>query len=581
MPFIQKIIDEADFFHPTGLLPVESGLDFGEFWRINSPIIIMIVDYLFYLCAIMSEKQVGRIRMARIVYVPLDERPCNAKFPLQIASASELKVEAPSLDLLGRKKSPADPEALAEWLLRAAADADYLLASVDMLVYGGIVPSRLHHLPEAECRRRLTTLAACKRRNPRLRIYAFNLIMRAPAYSSDDEEPDYYAVYGERIARLGWLQDREARESLSDGERRERDALAAAVPEAVLADFAGRRRVNAAVNRMAVDLTQDGVIDFLVVPLDDNARFGYSSAEQRQLMLTIAEQRLLDRVHLYPGADEVGCTLLARIFGEVHRYQPEIYVRHSSTAGPFVIPRYEDRSLGESLKSQICAAGGFIGDRAADADFVLMVHSPPVGQADMAEAPHRYGERHAAYFCETNLREFAAAIRRYADRGLTVALADVAAANGADAPLMNLLADAGLLPKLSAYAGWNTSGNALGTVIAHAIVESYYRKSGAAAESDRSRHSETFYLARLLEDWGYQAVIRSEVAALLPSIGGDSFDVSGVHDRVTQLIRERMERFIATRMQDLRPERIRLQRVAMPWQRMFEVDLDLTLADEA
>ncbi|WP_027092449.1 DUF4127 family protein [Cohnella thermotolerans] len=516
--------------------------------------------------------------MARIVYVPLDERPCNAKFPLQIASATDLEVEAPPSALLGRKKTPADTEALAGWLLRATADADYLLASVDMLVYGGIVPSRLHRLPESECRRRLTTLAECKRRNPRLRIFAFNLIMRAPAYNSDDEEPDYYASYGEQIARIGWLTDKRSREDLSGDERREWDRLTASVPEAVLADFAGRRLVNAAVNRMAVDLTQEGVVDFLVIPLDDNAKYGYSSIEQRQLQLAVEEKRLLDRIYLYPGADEVGCTLLARIFCECCRYQPEVYVRHSSVSGPFAMPKYEDRSLGESLKSQIGAAGGFIGDHAASADFVLMVNSPPVGQSAMAEAPQRYGERHAAYFAETNLREFAVAIRRYADRGLTVALADVAVSNGADAPLMKLLSGSGLLPKLSAYAGWNTSGNTLGTAIAHAIVESYYRKAGVtSANPNRKRNSEAFYLSRLLEDWGYQSVIRAEVAQQLPSIGGNYFDVSGVHDRVTRLIRSKMEQFIAAYWQDLRPDRVKLARVAMPWLRMFEVDVDLIL----
>ena len=36
---------------------------------------------------------------------------------------------------------------------------------------------------------------------------------------------------------------------------------------------------------------------------------------------------------------------------------PEISLRYSSIHGPFVIPRYEDRSLGESIKAHITAAG--------------------------------------------------------------------------------------------------------------------------------------------------------------------------------------------------------------------------------
>ncbi len=518
--------------------------------------------------------------MPGIVYLPLDERPCNAKFPLQIAAASDLELITPHQSMLGQKKRPADTNIIADWLLEQTAHADVLIVSLDMLVYGGIVPSRLHHLSIEECRMRLQTIAECKTRNPLLRIYAFNLIMRAPAYSSSDEEPDYYAQYGFQLARNGWLQDKQAREGLSEAERLEWEQLLSVLPQLVLQDFIGRRLTNTAVNRMAVDLVKNGTIDLLVIPLDDNAKYGYSSSEQRQLMLSIEENRLLDRVHLYPGADEIGCTLFARVFCDNKNYQPEIYVRYSSTAGPFIIPKYEDRSLGESLKCQITAAGGFIGDHASEADFVLMVNSPPIGQYDMAETTHRFGERHSAYFSEVNLREFALAIRRYADKGSMIALADVATSNGSDEPLMKLLSGKGLLQSLAAYAAWNTSGNTLGTVIAHAIVESYYHKGDEKRDSERTRNSEAFYLARLLEDWGYQAIIRAEIARdHLEALGGNYFDVNAIHDQVSGLVHEKMETFISEYLQDLHPERIRLEGVELPWKRMFEVGFDLSIED--
>lgn len=519
--------------------------------------------------------------MACIVYLPLDERPCNAKYPAQIAAITDLELVSPPPSLLGVKKTPANTETLARWLIENAERSNDLIVSLDMLVYGGIVPSRLHHLTAQECRVRLETIAECKRRNPSLRIYANNLIMRAPAYSSSDEEPDYYARHGAELARYGWLQDKSARDGLTDAERLERDRLVAELPADVLSDFIGRRRINAEVNRLAIDMVRDGSIDFLIIPLDDNAKYGYSSSEQRELLSIVREYRLLDRVHVYPGADEVGCTLFARVFCEIKGYRPEVYIRHSSTAGPFVIPKYEDRSLGESLKCQISAAGGFIGDRASEADFVLMVNSPPVGQADMAETTQAYGARHAAYFSEMNYREFALAINRYADKGLTVALADVATCNGSDEPLMQLLSESKLLPRIAAYAGWNTSGNTLGTVISHAIVESYYRQKGGDRSSESVLRSEAFYWARLLEDWGYQARIRSDVAGShLAALGGNYFDVSAVHDEVCSLIRDKFDRFIEAELADSYPGRLRLERVYLPWKRMFEVGFEFSCSAE-
>ncbi|MGO4374291.1 DUF4127 family protein [Paenibacillus sp. MCAF20] len=145
--------------------------------------------------------------MSKVVYVPLDERPCNAKFPIMVAAITDLKLSSPPRTLLGNKKQPADVEGIRHWLLEETSDADYLIVSADLLVYGGIVPSRLHQLPLAECAARLSFLRDLKRSNPALRIYAFNLIMRAPAYNSSDEEPDYYEQHGYSLFRYGWLSD--------------------------------------------------------------------------------------------------------------------------------------------------------------------------------------------------------------------------------------------------------------------------------------------------------------------------------------------------------------------------------------
>ncbi|QYR23609.1 DUF4127 family protein [Paenibacillus sp. sptzw28] len=518
--------------------------------------------------------------MGKIVYLPLDERPCNAKFPMQIAASSDLKLTAPPRSLLGNKKQPAPYGALKDWLIAETVQADILIISLDMLVYGGIVPSRLHHLSGRECSERFGTLIECRKRNPWLRIYAFNLIMRAPACNSSDEEPDYYEEFGVRLARNGWLSDKTIREGLSDEERLELQQIRSELPETVTRDFIGRRETNTTVNHMAVDLVRQGAIDFLIIPLDDNAKYGYSSHEQRQLLLSAEKHQLLDRIHIYPGADEIGCTLLARVFCELKNYRPEIYIRHSSTNGPFVIPKYEDRSLGESIKSHITAAGAFIADSSAAADAILMVNSPPAGQYDMAETSQSFSERHASYFSEVNLREFAQAIDVYTEKGKMVALADVGTCNGADEPLMKLISKSGLLPRISAYAGWNTSGNTLGTVIAHAIIESFYRKAEVVLqqEASRSRRSREFYLARLVEDWGYQSIIRREVARdYLEALGGNYFDISAAASQVHELIRGKMNAFITQYLHDLQPDRIKLGRVELPWRRMFEVDFELSI----
>ncbi|MGO4538390.1 DUF4127 family protein [Paenibacillus sp. 2TAB19] len=512
--------------------------------------------------------------MSKVVYVPLDERPCNAKFPIMLAAITDLRLSSPPRTLLGIKKQPADVEGIRHWLLKETSDADYLIVSADLLVYGGIVPSRLHQLPLAECAARLGFLRDLKRSNPALRIYAFNLIMRAPAYNSSDEEPDYYEQHGYSLFRYGWLSDKQSSEPLAEEELAEWESLQIEVPADVLADFLRRRATNAEVNELAINLVNEGIIEHLVIPLDDNAQFGFSPMEQRKLLLTAERHNLMDRVLLYPGADEIGCILFARVFCRIKNYMPEAAVRYSSTLGPTIIPKYEDRSLNESVKSHLHSGGAYMGDSAATADFVLMVHSPPVSQHEVAESPNPYNDRHRSYFSEVHIPEFVSAIEALAGKGKLIALADVASCNGADHTLMRLLSKKELLPLITAYAGWNTSGNTLGTVVSHAIIASYYRNQDSRPEHT-DRMNRYFYLYRLIEDWGYQSIVRQETASRLGELGGTYFQVGHIREQVSQLITQRLHDFCAEYLGETASGAIDGLKADLPWNRMFEVDLTL------
>lgn len=515
--------------------------------------------------------------MQKIVYVPLDERPCNYRYPQYLAAMTDLKLVLPEMSLLGRKKTPADPDAVRDWLVAAVDGADALIVSIDMLVHGGIVPSRLHHTGEETCRQRLDVLARLKQAHPRLRIYAFNLITRVPAYSSAEEEPDYYADYGNELYTYGWLRDKAAQEILEEEEIVRLEAVTAKIPADVLDDFLTRRQTNTFVNAETMKLVQGGVIDFLIIPLDDNSQYGFSPLEQRKLSLLAEELDLGDRVLIYPGADEIGCTLFARAFCEAKGYAPKAFVRYSSVHGPLVVPKYEDRSLGESMKYQLTAAGAVAHDHSGGTDFVLLTNSPPVGQKEMAECSTPYEKRHRSYFSETNPKELVRAIRHYIREGHMVAVADVAVSNGADRPFMKLLSAGGLLHDIAAYAAWNTSGNTLGTVISHAVIESYYRgRDDDSAE--RLNRSRAYYYFRLIEDWGYQALVRKDVIHNeLPKLGASYYELTHVRADVYAVIRTKLEQFAADYVQEGCPGRIRIEDVHLPWSRMFEVGFDVVL----
>lgn len=72
------------------------------------------------------------------MYIPLDERPCNYEYPKSILAISNIEMLRPPIEILGNKKEPADVNKLLAWIKENISYVDYLIISIDMLLYGEI-----------------------------------------------------------------------------------------------------------------------------------------------------------------------------------------------------------------------------------------------------------------------------------------------------------------------------------------------------------------------------------------------------------------------------------------------------------
>ncbi|MBP3644904.1 MAG: DUF4127 family protein [Clostridia bacterium] len=494
--------------------------------------------------------------MKKLVYLPLDERPCNARFAPMLFNGKSIRVATPSV--LGEKKTPASFAELEKFLVEECRDADGLVLSMDMLLYGGLIPSRLHYMTEEEAQARLALVRGLKKANPKLTIYAFQCIMRCPQYSSSDEEPDYYEHYGRELFLLGEAQHRQSL-GLSCNDPEE---LRAKIPADVLNDFVSRRAFNLKRNLDTLSLVEDGVIDFLIFPQDDSAPYGYTAIDQKQVRTVIAEKKLWLRVYMYPGADELGLTLSTRMALHFAGLRPGVYINYAATTAPTVIPLYEDRSVGESIKYQLLAAGMRIVSSAPEADIILAVNAPASPMREAAAQPVTDRE----YTVERTLIAFALYVQDCLNEGRIVTIADIAYANGADQELVALLNEMGILDKLQGYAGWNTSSNTLGTSIAmgaHALLE------GLTPEH------RSFMALRLVEDAGYCGCVRGDVNENeLPQLGLNWFDAGGMRGEVSEIVRDRLNTYVQEKLTSV-ARHIVIDDVWMPWKRIFEVGLDI------
>ena len=494
---------------------------------------------------------------AKIVMLPLDERPCNFDYP-RMMPKTDCELILPPKEIMGKKKMPGDVKKIADWLTAQAEGADAMILSLDTLVYGGILPSRLHHSKKEELIARLELIHRLREANPRMKLYAFGLIMRCPTYSSDDEEPDYYERIGAEIHLWGKYTHLEMLGKLSDADRADFDRVKAIVGERELLDYVERRKTNLSVLMRALEFVRDGEIDYFIVPQDDAAVYGFTSMDQMTVREFLKDNTLHKKTAMYPSADDTGLTLLARAVAELSGVRPKVYVHYASSKGGMTVPQFEDRIVSETVKYHILSINGIQVYSLSEADILLAVN---IGSRMVDKGDPGYV---TAYDIERNLAEFVNFMAYALDMGKTVAVADVAWPNTADTELTRLMQREGLMLKVHAYAGWNTSSNTLGTVICQAVLRYFY--------GDTPTHRK-FTAERMYEDIGYCAYARKLIWDYeVESMGYKYEDVKVQEGEVSARVQELLELYMSANYPEL-TDKYEIEKCYMPWRRMFEVGL--------
>lgn len=547
----------------------------------------------------------------KILLLPLDERPCNASFPGRLFPADKVQILLPRK--LGHKKEPADFSVLSDFLFEKAKDADALLLSLDMLLYGGLIPSRLHHLKAETLFSRLHLIRELKEKYPALPIYAFATVMRCPAYSSDDEEPDYYERFGSAIHARGALMHRalaglttssEAEGPVpspagllpaASGEGEISAPFSSAEPasassldnedsqgpesclggdfEACLEDYLARRALNKQLSLQALELVKEGILESIVFPQDDSMRFGFPAMDQEEIRRRILTLGLTKRAMMYPGSDEIALTLLCRLLLNHHGLLPKVYVKYLTDGARSLIPLYEGLPLSATTSYQLHAAGCITADTCAEADIVLLETAASGPMEEAWSQP----SRSPSYFAERNFPEMLSFIQRMRGAGKVVTVADNAYANGGDLDLIRILDADHLLMDLQGYAGWNTNANTMGCAIAMGVCAFLYGEQGLFHDPAAEAQRRNFLISRYLEDACYQADVRQCVTKKISPLGFDYFFTGEEEGEVRDLILAELQIRIKTELSSL-ADRIQIRRLTLPWKRMFEIDLEALLS---
>lgn len=514
-----------------------------------------------------------RIMNQPILLIPLDERPANTRYPRMLGEIAGQSVLLPPEEIRGKGRAAADLDAVEQWMLRTVSEgASSAVVSCDFLAYGNLINARISGESAAKAVGRLGILAGVNAACP---VHAFSVITRVANADDCVEEPLYWKEWGTRLYRWAYLTHRRQADVLDAGDERERQGLDARIPQSLRVDWLARRLRNHTVNLAILDMAARGQIASLALTSDDTAPFGLSSRERNWLLSwrSLIGAPLPDCVHAYPGADEVGSALVARVINGAAGRAPRVWIDYAIAGDEQVVARYEDRPVQQTVLGQIAACGCVVAGAPQDSDFVLGVVTPSPRQSDYL--PQFLEEDRASR--TQGYRAFLQRLAQFQAGGQPVALADVAYPNGADPLFAQLLLDPASplsCGDLAAYGAWNTAGNTLGVVVAQAALAVY-------AQTDRQRASQRAFLAhRFLEDWGYQTVVRRLARSRAAQLWGESEpdpEKSEQQREITAFIEEKLRDIL--RQLQAAGVGVALQIAAgsarLPWRRLFEVDFDL------
>ncbi len=490
----------------------------------------------------------------KLLALPVDGRPVVCGQLKHLAKLAEWEIALPPVSMLGYFREAADRDGIRDWLLEQAAGVDGFVLSLDTLIYGGLVASRICADPAGSLLARAELLKTIRRMCPSKPIYGFLATMRISNSNVNEEEKEYWSSYGELIWKWSYHADKH-RVHCDGNDLRLSQEAQSSIPADIRDDYLATRSRNAAIAQAMLDLAKDGALQRLVLPQDDNAPYGFNIAETRALERRIIASNLRGRVEIRSGADEVAWTLTARMISHLEsRPARNVYLSwHHSGDAETMIPRYEDRPVGFAVNSQLRAAGARAALDMESADLVLGIHTANQPQGDWAisEALERKNPLRSAWMEE---------LAQWQDHGLPVAIADLAYANGGDPDFLDLAAKRLHLQSLLAYGAWNTASNSLGTVAAQIQLSPLGEPSAPAME---------LKIIRLIDDAFYQAGYRQIIRQKI-KVGAWTLDRAkqAFCDAANQWLRGRS---IAC---------LKVCNAFFPWNRSFEIGFELKSGEQ-
>ncbi|GEO02518.1 hypothetical protein AAE02nite_01820 [Adhaeribacter aerolatus] len=526
---------------------------------------------LLFLLPLVGSAQVKPGYSAKILFIPLDDRPPCLQFTERMGLIGDAQVTSPPKELLGRYTTAGQSDKIISWLQQQDLKSyDAAIIALDMLAYGGLVGSRVHQVPSETALKRLEVLKTLKLRAPKLLVYGQNVVMRlAPTATVKNK------TYSEKLAE--WAEISVGTEASAKARTVQ---LESEIPAEGLADYKQARERNLKTNLKAIELVRTGVIDYLILSQDDAKPRGIHVADREKLIAESKRLGLTEKIAVQPGADEVSMLLLARALNKFYGTSPKIKAVYASEETRKITMPFEDKPLHQTVSYHIKATGSREVATEQEADLLFYV----------------FADR----FEKGKAESFANEIGQKVKLGKRVIVADVdpkGDVQGGDTDFTKALEKLYLFPELNGYASWNTAGNTIGTALPQGVVFNLAQTKllNKPQIADRIWTAQNWFtLHRVLDDYYYHNLVRAQTNKYLnqqkassnylsdqATQQAETFGTKLLQDHLNQVVTYYYNRPATSRQKNINCTTPANLTFVLPWNRTFEADIDFDLKCQA
>ena len=507
-----------------------------------------------------------------VILIPLDSRPVNTDLPVQLAAIADISVAVPKRESLDLFLTPGKTDELFGWLAEQKESSyDLTLIYINELLFGSLLHSREYvQYQDANAKtRQMYDYLLQRNRSAANRLVLVYILPRLLPSQYDEE----MWVYEKELPELSQLRHRQALEPDNPELANRIQSLTESIPREIIRRYTSVYTEAYNVGLRLLDWLEQGLVDEVIIGLDDSAEFGLNVKAFADLKAYAAELPVSTARFLH-GADELTPLIIARHCLDYGNDSEGFVLRYLTEGQEGLILPYEALPLTDNFQEKSA----------------YLYEDKPIATARAGAAPYIGRPKYIYLFSdeEATAEELKATwetIRRDKTRpsGAYVGLADIAKTNGAWAPLIESIGPDRVYRYVDTYAGWNTAGNSLGTVMAHLLFwEAAQDFSGPGKKEARLLH-ETMQKRRLIDDYVFQSVVRQELIAWTVTAGFPYLSFGGRWMEANDQLQVMMEEALAPwpKFAPAQQGRSLSQKgqpfpwqFSFPWPRSFEIRIE-------